>query len=348
MKVFHSPLHAGHSPERYAIGRDLMLARETPDRVDALLTALRADGHELHKATDHGITPLCSVHSADYLDFLRSAHARLLLERPGAAADPAHEWVVASAFPNRHMHALPGSVVGQAGHYLGSTTVPVGAGTWPAVLSAAHCAIDATDAVLAGDRVTYALCRPPGHHAYADLGAGFCYVNNAAVAADRLARARGQVAVIDIDVHHGNGTQGIFWQRSDVQYISVHADPDFAYPYYAGRADEIGEGAGRGYTLNLPLPLHSRDEAWLQAIEAGVRRTREIGTQALVVSLGFDAWERDPFVLLGISTAGFEAAGRSLGALRLPTVLVQEGGYAVEALGPNLQAFLGGFFSTHA
>jgi acetoin utilization deacetylase AcuC-like enzyme len=340
MRVFHSPLHAGHSPDRYALGREVIPARETPDRVDELIEALNAGGHDVLAPRDHGLAPLRTVHTDDYLEFLSTAHARWTEAFPSG---PRSEWVVPYAFPNRHMNARPGSVLGQAGHYLSSTTSPIGAGTWPAILGAAHCAVDGADALLAGATEAYALCRPPGHHAYSDVGAGFCFVNNAAVAAERLAVSQGRIAILDIDVHHGNGTQGIFWHRGDVQFVSVHADPDFGYPFFAGRADETGEGPGAGRNLNLPLALRTGDPGWLAAIEDGLRAIAAFEPAALVVSLGLDAYEKDPSALLSVTTAGFGEAGRRIAALGLPTLLVQEGGYAVDALALNLATFLTGF-----
>jgi acetoin utilization deacetylase AcuC-like enzyme len=340
MRVFHSPLHGGHSPDRYALGREVIPARETPDRVDELVEALHAGGHEVLAPRDHGLAPLRTVHTDDYLEFLSTAYARWTEVFPSG---PRSGWVVPYAFPNRHMNARPGSVLGQAGYYLSSTTSPIGAGTWPAILGAAHCAIDGADALLADAKEAYALCRPPGHHAYSDVGAGFCFVNNAAVAAQRLAASSGRVAILDIDVHHGNGTQGIFWHRGDVQCVSVHADPDFGYPFFAGRADETGEGPGAGRNLNLPLAPRTGDADWLKAIEHGLRTIAAFEPAALVVSLGLDAYEKDPSALLSVTTAGFGEAGRRIAALGLPTLLVQEGGYAVDALALNLGTFLTGF-----
>jgi acetoin utilization deacetylase AcuC-like enzyme len=342
MKVFHSDAQAGHAPPGYALGQEVLPARETPSRIGELLGTLVAEGHSIHAPGAHGLEPLRRVHADDYLEFLRTAHARWQSVYP---TGPRSHWVVPYAFPNRRMQARPDSVLGQAGHYLSSTTSPIGAGTWAAIAGAADCAIDGADAILAGDDAAYALCRPPGHHAYADVGAGFCYVNNAAVAADRLAAARGRVAVLDIDVHHGNGTQGIFYERADVLFVSVHADPDWGYPFFAGRADETGAGAGAGFNLNLPLPLRTGDAPWLAAIARGLDAIRRFEPAALVVSLGLDAYEKDPSALLSVSTAGFDAAGRAIGtALRgTPTLLVQEGGYAVDDLGTNLSAFLRGF-----
>jgi len=345
MKVFHSDAQAGHAPQRYAIGQQLVPARETPSRVDALLAALHAGGHPILAPRRHGVDALRRVHADDYLEFLRTAHDRW---QQLFAGEPRADWVVPYAFPNRRMSARPSSVLGQAGHYLSSTTSPIGAGTWAAIQGAADCAIDGADSVLGGERAAYALCRPPGHHAYADLGAGFCYVNNAAVAADRLAAALGRIAVLDVDVHHGNGTQGLFYERADVLFVSVHADPDFGYPFFAGRADETGAGAGSGFTLNLPLAIGTRDAGWLAAVDTALSRVRRHGPAALVVSLGFDAFEADPSALLSVGTDGFGACGRAIGTLGLPTVLVQEGGYAVDALGRNLMSFLRGFTDARA
>jgi acetoin utilization deacetylase AcuC-like enzyme len=343
MKVFHSPAQAGHAPTRYAMGQDVMPAREVPARVDELLALLQGSGHAVLSPRDLGITPLTRLHSEDYLEFLRTAHARW---QEKFASSPRSDWVVPLAFQNRYMGARPDSVVGQAGHYLSSTTSPIGAGTWSAILGAAHCALEAAQTLLEGERLAYALCRPPGHHAYRDIGAGFCYVNNAALAADHLARTLGRVAVLDIDVHHGNGTQGLFYERADVLFVSVHADPDHGYPFYAGRSDETGTGAGAGYNLNLPLPPGTRDAGWLPAIDRGLQRIREFAPAALVVSLGFDAHERDPSALLSVSTEGFRGAGQAIGAAlagsHLPCVLIQEGGYAIDCLGANLSAFLNG------
>jgi acetoin utilization deacetylase AcuC-like enzyme len=217
------------------------------------------------------------------------------------------------------------------------------AGTWDAARWAANCAIGAADAVLAGTREAYALCRPPGHHAYADFAGGFCYLNNIAIAADRMARALGRVAILDVDVHHGNGTQSIFYARDDVHFVSVHGDPDHFFPFYAGYADETGEGPGRGFNRNYPLPAKTGDKEWLAALAQGLADIESSDPHALLVSLGFDAFAGDPSSDLAVSTEGFRQAGSMIGRSQRPVVLVQEGGYVVEHLAANLEAFLGAF-----
>ena len=208
-------------------------------------------------------------------------------------------------------------------------------------MGAAACALAAAREAAAG-RTAYALCRPPGHHAYAARAGGHCYVNNAALAAQALRDAgAAKVAVLDIDCHHGNGTQGIFWDRGDVLTVSVHGDPNHYYPWFVGHAEERGAGAGEGCTLNLPLPQGSDDAAWLAAIEAGLKAIRDHRAEALVLSLGFDASVDEPLNFLGVTRDGFARAAATISAASLPTAIVQEGGYAVEVIGELLEAFLG-------
>jgi acetoin utilization deacetylase AcuC-like enzyme len=201
----------------------------------------------------------------------------------------------------------------------------------------------AADMVLDGAPHAYALCRPPGHHAYADMAGGFCFLNNTAIAAQRLRGKHARVAVLDVDVHHGNGTQGIFFERDDVLTASIHADPSHYYPYFWGHAHEAGAGKGQGFNLNLPLPLGSPDGSWLDAGDKALTRIREFAPTALVVALGLDASESDPLQGLKVTGAGFYAMAERIARLGLPTVLVQEGGYLSDDLGRNLVQFLAGF-----
>ena len=229
------------------------------------------------------------------------------------------------------------------GWYLGDLSVPMGPHTWTSVLRSAETAAAAADAVLAGERAAYALCRPSGHHARADRATGFCYLNNTALAAQRLRGRFARVAIVDVDAHHGDGTQQIFYGRADILTMSVHADPSDYYPFFTGYPSETGHGAGEGFNLNLPLPHGSGGGAMATALDAAAERVRAFGAEALVVALGYDAHRDDPIGVLTLDAQDFGEVGRRLRALGLPTLVVQEGGYAIEAIGGCLDAFLGGF-----
>ena len=192
------------------------------------------------------------------------------------------------------------------------------------------------------DRSAFALCRPPGHHAGRDYLGGYCHLNNAAIAAEAAIAAGRKVAILDVDYHHGNGTQDIFWARGDVLFVSLHADPKTDYPFFWGHADETGEGAGEGATLNLPLPQGTDLAAYLPALEQGLARIAGFGADLLVISFGADTWEGDPISRFRLTTADYAVMAGRIAALGLPTLVVMEGGYAVDALGANVMSFLGG------
>lgn len=310
---------------------------ESPARAEALLAGLLAQGHER-------VTPgvwdrrwISAVHDLGYLSFLETAYERW------QSVPNVPRVIHPHAFAHHTSRVRPQSIQGQVGYYLAGGSSPIDSGTWQAALGSAHAALEAGRLVLQGEREAYALCRPPGHHAYGDFGGGFCYLNNVAIAANYLAGELGRVAILDIDTHHGNGTQSIFYRRDDVHFVSVHGDPNFLFPFYAGYAHERGEGAGEGYNLNLPLPLKSEDPVWLAAIAEGMTSIRSYAPSALLVSLGFDPFKGDPSADLAVSTEGFRGAGQLIGAYRGPVVLVQEGGYMVDKLAENLNAFLDGF-----
>lgn len=340
MKTFDTAGDARHAPRFFLTRGQVRANFEVPARAAALRSALVAMGLAPQPADAAPRAALESVHTPAYLDFLEAVH-RHWIAHPGAG-----EEAVANIHPTPEMlaqGAVPGGVVGALGWYTADTACPIGPATWAVSVAAAGCALAAAGAVLAGSSA-YALCRPPGHHAYAARAGGHCYLNNAAIAVEAL-RAGGakRVAVLDIDSHHGNGTQGIFWQRADVLTVSVHGDPDGYYPWYVGRAHERGAGAGEGFNLNLPLPMGSDDGAWLDAVATGVARVRTFAPDALVVSLGFDASVHEPLNALRVTDDGFARAGAAIAALGLPVALIQEGGYAVDHLGALLTRFLDGF-----
>ena len=343
MRVFHSPASVAHAPDQYYRRGAIVAHPEQALRYTIMRDAMRAAGHALVTASDFGLSPVTAVHTAAYVEFLSTAWGRRA-EIPGMA----HE-IGSSQFARPQMARRPSGLLGQIGYHMADTSTPIQAGTWDAVYGSTQAAISAAEAVAAGEaQAAYALCRPPGHHAYADSAGGFCYLNGTAIAAHHLgARLKGRVAILDIDVHHGNGTQGIFYSRGDVLTISIHADPSNYIPFFTGYADETGEGAGQGFNANCPLPEGTEDAAWLAAMDGALERIAAFKPVALVVALGFDASKDDPIGAFKITTDGFAAVAQRIGRARLPTVLVQEGGYLCDALPVNLVRFLAAFEAKH-
>jgi acetoin utilization deacetylase AcuC-like enzyme len=342
MRAFFHPDQARHTPRFFLTRGTVRPNFEVPERAAALLDGLARLGILPETAAPASRAQLEAVHRPDYLDFLAGA-ARDWAALP----QPAGPEAVANIHPAPEMlanGARPGDgIIARTGWYTADAACPIGPGTWEACLAAAGVALAAAAEAGVG-RSAYALCRPPGHHAYAARAGGHCYVNNAALAVEALRRAGAErVAVIDIDSHHGNGTQGIFWERGDVLTVSVHGDPNGYYPWYVGHAGERGAGAGDGRNLNLPLPIGSGDAAWLEAVAHGIEAARRFGPEALVVSLGFDASEHEPLAALKVTEDGFARAGAAIAALGLPAAIVQEGGYGVDWLGRLLDRFLTGW-----
>lgn len=322
-----------HDPRHFMANGALLPNPEVPARVDVLKAGAEAAGYVFEAPGDHGMGPIAAVHSAEYLTFLRTAHARWS-RIEGAAPE-----VIPNIHPASRSDSYPKSVLGQAGFHQADTSCPIAAGTWEAAYWSAQTALSAA---LAGEAVAYALCRPPGHHAFADLAGGFCFLNNAGIAAEAL-RVRGlRPAILDVDVHHGNGTQGMFYARSDVLTVSIHADPMRFYPFYWGHAHERGTGAGLGYNLNLPLPRGTGDDGYMEALAAALQAVDSFGADVIVVALGLDAHENDPFKGLRVTTPGFTRIAAAIAALGRRLLVVQEGGYMSDDLGPNLAAFLRG------
>lgn len=343
MQVVFSEVQMQHAPQRFLVRGEWRPCPEKPERARLLLEGLQAGGTGPEiltpdRLSDQVVTEaIAAVHDARYLDFLQTAHERWQ-QLPGAA-----ELVTPNMHPRNRHDAYPQSIVGRAGYHMADTACPIGADTWRAARASAATAIHAAQLVLDGRESAYALCRPPGHHAYADMAGGFCYLNNSAIAAQYLRRQAKRVAILDIDVHHGNGTQQIFYERADVFTASIHADPAHYYPFFWGYAHETGSGAGINWNLNLPLALGSGDAVYLEALATIIAAAKGKGAEAVVVALGLDAFEGDPLAGLKVTTNGFHQAGRLLGAMKLPTVLVQEGGYPAPELGSNLRAVLEGF-----
>ncbi len=338
--VFH-PGHARHDPQRYFKAGGFHPHPEMPSRAESILAALRAEGGEIVAPDDFGPGPRADVHTAEYLDFLSGVHRRWTAE--GLDSDE----VVPNIHPGRHMAGRPASLLGQVGFHTTDLSSPVGPGTWAAACGSANTALHAAKLVLDGAPAAYGLCRPPGHHAYADMAGGFCFLNNIAIAAQYAVRRGRRPAILDVDVHAGNGTQGIFYRRPDVLTVSLHCDPADYYPFFAGHAGERGAGAGTGCHLNLPVPPETRDNAYLSSLDTALNRIAAWGPDILFVALGVDGYEKDPLRGICLTTPGFNRIARAIGELKLPTVLIQEGGYNVPDLGRNVFSFLEGFETAH-
>jgi len=337
MNVIFSERQKAHYPRHFLSSGAPQPNPEVPERAVRLLASARSMGLTQVEPADYGLAPLAAVHTPEYLHFLQNIVRRWSYIE-GASAE-----VVPNIHPDRRDGAYPASAVGQAGFHMADTGCPISAQTWESALISAHTAVHGAALLIAGDETCYALSRPPGHHAARDFAAGFCYLNNVAAAAQTLVTQFGRVAVLDIDVHHGNGTQDIFYHRADVLPVSIHADPVRFYPFFWGHASERGVAEGLGFNLNLPLPRATSDEDYLKTLDFALERIRAFAPGALVVALGLDAHESDPFQGLAITTAGFGRIAAAIRGMGLPTLLVQEGGYLSEALGDNLCAFLQAF-----
>lgn len=337
MITFYNPDQRAHDPKFFLSSGAPMACPEQPTRIDALLAGVATLGLQVQTPADHGIGPIAAIHPQRYLTFLQTIHARWQ-HIPGASAE-----VIPNIHPANRTDGYPLSAVGQAGFHMTDTSCPISAQTWGAAYASAQTAIAGSEAVLQGARSAYALCRPPGHHAFGELAGGFCYLNNTAIAAQQLVLSGRKVAILDVDLHHGNGTQGIFYDRPDVLTVSIHAHPERYYPFFWGYPDERGSGAGEGANLNLCLPRGSADDAFLRELDRALHAITLWGADTLVLALGLDAFEGDPFAGLAVTTQGFAQIGQQIAALNLPTLIVQEGGYQCPELGQNLTAVLNAF-----
>ncbi len=341
MKTIFDDRQRKHDPKHFMANGATMPNPEQPERIERLLAGAKAAGCEVQAPDDAGIGPIAALHSPLYLTFLQNIYRRWQY------IDGAGDEVIPNIHPANRTDSYPKSAVGQAGFHQADTACPIAAGTWEAAYWSAQSAITGADLVAGGTRAVYALARPPGHHAFGDLAGGFCFLNNSAIAAERL-RARGlRAAILDVDVHHGNGTQGIFYERADVLTVSLHADPERFYPFFWGQAHERGAGAGFGYNVNLPLPRGTDDRTYLDTLDVALAQITSFGADVIVVALGLDAYVDDPLKGLAITTPGFARIGSAIAKLGLPCLFVQEGGYLCDALSDNLTSVLEGFGNDH-
>jgi acetoin utilization deacetylase AcuC-like enzyme len=344
MQVVYSAEHRRHDPATEIESGQAIPQREAPERAERIRARLGADGRFTFAApSEHGTPPIEAVHDPAMVAFLATAWDELR-----AAGEPPEP------VPDTFLHVAvrdgmgrppePTTAHGRFGYWCFETYTPLVEGSYPAARAAVDVALTAADLVARGERAAYGLCRPPGHHAPRAGFGGYCFFNNAAIVAHRWTADTGtKVAVLDVDYHHGNGTQQIFYARDDVLYVSLHGDPARAYPHFAGFADETGTGRGSGATRNLPLEEGCTDERFVAAIDEALDAIDAFGPAVVVVSLGVDTFRLDPLSDFAIEAPTFDVCGARVAGLGLPTVILQEGGYHLDTLGDNVHRWLEGF-----
>ena len=338
MPYIASTVHRRHQPRGELYCGELVPPFESAERWDHIMTALKAGGYGESVAPNPiGLDALHEVHDPGFVQFLSEAWETWTAA--GQTGD-----MIPTCFPGRRMQQRePQDIDGRLGYFAFAAETSITNGTWEAALEGAAIARSAQQLVGQGEASAFALCRPPGHHAGKDYFGGYCYLNNAAIAAQGfLNDGAEQVAVIDVDFHHGNGTQDIFWERGDVFFASLHGDPRHEFPHFLGFADETGAGAGEGTTANYPLMPGTDFATWLDALDDAIAKVAAWGAEALVVSLGVDTFESDPISSFRLGSDDFTTYGRRLGAMGLPTVYCMEGGYAVAEIGTNTVNVLDG------
>jgi acetoin utilization deacetylase AcuC-like enzyme len=350
MQVIYTPRHLAHDIDTETYMGVGVPANEVAERAERIRAALEADGgFTIGAPTEHGEVPITAIHDPGLVRFLETAWSEV------RAQGIPRVFLSADTYPNLAMFEgmspetveriarEPRQIGGRAGFWGLDSAAPLVAGTYGAARAAVDVALTTVDLVLGGASAAYGLCRPPGHHAARSMYGGYCFFNNAAIAAEAITTTTGErVAILDVDFHHGNGTQQIFWRRGDVRYVSIHADPDRQYPYFLGRADETGEGEGAGENLNIPLHAGATDGDYLAATERALDFIGEAPGSVIVVSLGFDTYGLDPIGDFALTTGVYHDVGRLTAALGRRLVVLQEGGYHRPSLGENARAWLRG------
>lgn len=342
MKTVYSDDHNLHSGLLDPRGDEWQESAECPARANNVAAEIRDQGFgEVVEPENFDDSEYLSIHDADYVAFLKSVWDEWVAsDERGANARP--DTFVGSGM----RHAETESVVGKLGRYSFDSTSPFVEGSWRAIRTSANVALTGARLLRSGERLAFSACRPPGHHATVTYCGGYCYLNNNSLAAQSLLDGgAARVAILDVDYHHGNGTQSIFYERNDVLTISLHADPAVEYPYFLGYADEPGNGKGHGFNVNYPLPFGTAWDTYEIALDDAIGKIRGFSPDALVVALGLDTFAGDPTTYFDITTDDFGSIGRAIGKLGLPTLTVLEGGYSVEWIGPNTVSFLSGLES---
>ena len=333
MDIIYSEDHRKRASKTELYGGELLPPFECPERMDFILEAIEKTSlGTIHSPKDFGRDPITAIHDEGFVTFIETCW---------------QEWVaagfkgeaIASVWPSRSMPSprIPSFIDGKMGYYTLASETSISAGTAEAAYTSAQVALTAADAIMKGQaHMMFALCRPPGHHASKDQFGGYCFYNNAAIAAQHMRdQGAAKVAILDVDFHHGNGTQAIFYDRDDVLFLSLHGDPAEAFPYFLGYAEETGLGAGEGYNVNYPMPPKTPYSKWSEALDDALGRIRAFGADSLIVSFGADTFENDPISFFKLTSADFIDMGRRIATLNLPTLTVMEGGYAVSEVGTN-------------
>lgn len=339
MRSYINPHHALHNPQFEFYRGEKVPCFEHAARQGFVEAALLAQGHDVQLPDQDASDAIGRIHSPRYIQFLETAWSQWQSFNGVGQPFP-------SVWPTRSLRSdrEPTNFIAKLGLYSMDNGTPLVEGTWQAVKAGADAAVSAAMHVSQGARAAFCCTRPPGHHAGADFMGGYCFLNNAALAAQTLLDGGAKrVAIVDVDFHHGNGTQSIFYDRSDVLFVSIHGDPHTEYPFFLGHADEIGEGQGLGFNLNLPLPAGCSKAAWFDALALAMERVQAYEADAVVVSLGLDTFEGDPIAKFPLATTDYLSLGRVLATLARPTVFVLEGGYAAQELGTNAVNALNGF-----
>ncbi|MDQ6433370.1 histone deacetylase family protein [Mesorhizobium sp. LHD-90] len=340
MKTIFSPLHAGHSGQMELIAGAIVPGFEKPSRAEFIRA--RVESEKLGPILPPDIFDLAAakrVHDPDYIDFLPTVWPEW--EKSGRSGS-----AMGFTWPTRGLRGdvRPKTIDALLGFYSFDAGASFVKGTWEAIKSSHDVALTAAGLVKGGERAAFALCRPPGHHAGAAFMGGYCFINNAAVAAQYfLDNGAKKVSILDVDYHHGNGTQEIFYSRSDVQVLNLHGDPMTEYPFFLGHADEKGIGEGEGFNLNYPMPFGTAWAEWSASLEDACAKLAAYRPDIVVVSLGVDTFEKDPISQFKLKTEDYPKIGKRIAKLGLPTLFVMEGGYAVEEIGVNAVGVLTGF-----
>ena len=315
---------------------------ERPERMDYIMQKIaEAEIGEVIGPQDYGLDPVARVHSPEFIEFLRTAHDCWRQVHGDTDALPI-------CWPSRtFQQKLPREIDGQLSYYSFDAGTPITAGTWQAITSSVNVALTGVDLVKKGEKSVFSACRPPGHHAATDLFGGYCFFNNAAIAAQAfLDKGAARIALLDIDYHHGNGSQAIFYERDDVLYISLHGDPQQEFPYFLGYKEETGSGKGEGYNINFPLPWGTEWPEFKMCLDSALERIQSYAPDAVVISLGVDTYLKDPISKFKLRSDNFLEIGEQIaGHIQCPVLFIMEGGYAVDEIGINVVNVLTGFLN---